>query len=51
MCGFVRDRISLAVVIYNTLLLNGFRYKEVYIHQRPDLEDEVVIALPALCRR
>ena len=32
MCGFVRARMSLAVMISNTLLLRGTRDKEVYIH-------------------
>ena len=45
MCGFVRARMSLSVVRYNTLLLCGARDKEAYILQRPDLADGVVIAI------
>ena len=32
MCGFVRARMSLAIVISKTLLLRGARDKEAYIH-------------------
>ena len=31
MCGFIRARMSLAIVIYNTLFLRGARDKEAYI--------------------
>ena len=37
MCGIVRARVSLAVVISNTLLLYSAREREAYICQRPDL--------------
>ena len=33
MCGFVRSRMSLAIVIYNSLLLCGPRYKWARIWQ------------------
>ena len=45
MCGFIRERMLLAIVMYNTLLLCGDRDKEAYISQRPDLTDGAVIAL------
>ena len=45
MCGFVRARISLAVVRSNTLLLCGTRDKGGYIFQRPDLSDGAVMEL------
>ena len=38
---------SLTVVISNTLLLCGARYREVYIHQRPNMGDGAVMALIA----
>ena len=47
MCGFVRARTSLAIVISNTLLLHGAREKEVYIQQRLNLEDGAVMSLLA----
>ena len=47
MGGFIRDRVSLAMVRSNTLLLHGARYKEAYIRQRPNLEDGAVMALLA----
>ena len=47
MCGFVRDRVSLAVLRSNTLLLRGARDNEVCICQRYDLEDGAVMALLA----
>ena len=47
MYGFVRARVSLAVVRSTTLLLRGTRYKGVYIIQRPDLADGEVMALIA----
>ena len=37
MCGFVRDRMSLAIVISNTLLICGTRDKYAYIRQRQNL--------------
>ena len=37
MCGFVRARMSLAIVRSNILLLQGVRDKETYIRQRSDL--------------
>ena len=45
MCGFVRARMSLAIVRSNTLLLAGARNKDAYILQRPDLEDGAVMSL------
>ena len=50
MCGFVRARMSLAIVISNTLLLRGSIDKDAYICQRPDMEDGEVMALFALWR-
>ena len=47
MCGFVRARMSLAVVRSNTLLLCGARDKYAYIRQRPDPADGSVMALLA----
>ena len=46
MCGFIGDRMSLAIVRSNTLLLRGARYKEAYIQQIPNLEDGAVMAPP-----
>ena len=48
MYGFVRARVSLAVVISNTLLLPGAREKESYILQRPDPADGAVMSLITL---
>ena len=45
MCDFVRARMSLVIVIYNSLLLHGTRDKEAYIQQRQDLADGAVVAL------
>ena len=45
MFGFVMDWMSLVIVRSNTLILHGARYKEVYIQQRPNLEDGSVMAL------
>ena len=45
MRGFVRARISLAIVISSTLLLQGAREKEACIFQRPDLEYGAVMSL------
>ena len=50
MCGFIRARMSLAIVMSNTFLLRDTRYKEAYIIQRQDLEDGEVMALLALWR-
>ena len=50
MCGFVKARMSLAVVRYLTLLLRGARDKEACIYQRPDLSDGAVMAMLALWR-
>ena len=50
MCGFIRARMSLAIVTPNTLLLCDTRYKEAYIIQRQDLEDGEVMVLIALWR-
>ena len=50
MCGFVRARMSFAVVISNTFLLCGARDKEAYNIQIPDLEDGEVMALLMSCR-
>ena len=47
MCVFVRARMSLAIMRSNTLILRGARYKEVYIRQRPYLEDGAVMSLLA----
>ena len=47
MCGFVRARVSLAVLRSNTLLLRGARDNEVCICQRYDLEYGSVMALLA----
>ena len=49
-CGFIRARMSLAIVMSNTFLLRDTRYKEAYIIQRQDLEDGEVMALLALWR-
>ena len=48
MCSFVRARMSLVMVRSNTLLLRGTRYKGVYILQRPDMTDVVVMSLITL---
>ena len=47
MCGFVRSRVSLAIVISNSLLLCGPRDKGVRIWQRPELTDGAAMALLA----
>ena len=49
MCGFVRARMSLAIVRYNTLLLRSARDKEACILQRPYLADGSVMDLLAPC--
>ena len=46
-CGFVRGRMSLAIVRSNSLLLCGPCDKGVRIWQQPDLTDGSVMALVA----
>ena len=41
---------SLVIIISNTLLLRGDRYKEAYIHQGQDMVDGAVMELLAPCR-
>ena len=50
MCGFVRARISLAILRSNSLLLHGPHDKGARICQRPELTDGAVMALLALWR-
>ena len=45
MCGFVRARMSLAIVIYNSLILRGHHDKGARIRQRPELTDGGLMAL------
>ena len=47
MCGFVRSRMSLAIVRSNGLLLCGHQDKEALIHQKPELIDGAVMTLLA----
>ena len=47
MCGFVKARMSLAIVRYNSLLLRGPRDKGEHIRQQPELVDVAVMALLA----
>ena len=47
MCGFVRARMSLAIVRSNSLLLCRPRYKGVHIGQQPEITDGAVMALLA----
>ena len=47
MCGFVRVRMSLAIVRSNSLLLHGPRDKGARIRQQPELTDGAVMALLA----
>ena len=47
MCGFVRERISVAIVRSNSLLLRGPRDKGARIWQRPELTDGAAMALLA----
>ena len=47
MCGFVRARMSLVIVRFNTLLLRGARYKEAFIQKIQNLDDGAVMALLA----
>ena len=44
-CGFVRERMSLAIVRYNSLLLCGPNDKGVRIRQQTELTDGAVMAL------
>ena len=45
MCGFVRARMSLAIVRSNSLLLRRPREKVARIWQRPELTDRAVMPL------
>ena len=47
MCGFVRVRMSLAIVRCNILLLCGPCDKGAHIRQRPEMTDGAVMALIA----
>ena len=47
MCGFVRARMSLAIVRSTILLLHGPQDKGALIRQQPDLTDGAVMALLA----
>ena len=47
MCGFVKARMSLAIVRSNSLLLCGPQDKEASICRRPELMDGVVMAMLA----
>ena len=49
MCGFVRARMSLAIVRSNSVLLCGPRDKGARIRQLPELTDGAVIVLLAPC--
>ena len=49
MCGFVRARMSLEIVISNSLLFRGPRDKRARIRQQPDLTDGAVMELLAPC--
>ena len=44
-CGFVRTRMSLTIVRYNSLLFRGPRDKGACICQRPELTDGAVVSL------
>ena len=44
-CGFVKARMSLAIVRSNILLLHVTQDKETRIRQQPDMVDRAVIAL------
>ena len=46
-CGFVRARMSLAIVISNSLLLHGPHDKGARIWQQPELTDGAVMPLLA----
>ena len=45
MCGFVRARMSIAILRSNSLLIRGLRYKGARIRQLPELMYGVVMAL------
>ena len=45
MCGFVKARMSLAIVRSNSLILCGPRNKGARIRKQPELTDGAVIAL------
>ena len=47
MCGFVRARMSLAIVKSNSLLLRGPHDKGARIRQQPDLTDGAVMSMLA----
>ena len=47
MCGFVRARMSLAIVRSNSLILHGPHDKGARIRQRPDMTDGAVMSLLA----
>ena len=47
MCGFVRARMSLAIVRYNILILRRPHTKSAHIWQQPELMYQVVMALLA----
>ena len=47
MCGFVQERMSLAIVRSNSLILHGPHEKGTCIRQQPDLTDGSVMALLA----
>ena len=47
MCGFVRARMLLAIMRFNSLLLRGPCNKGACIWQRPELRDVVVMPLLA----
>ena len=47
MCSFVRERMALALVQANTLLMWGGWYKEARIHHHPELSDGAVMKLMA----
>ena len=47
MCGFVRVRMSLAILISNRLLLCGPRDKDAIIRQQSDLTDGAIMPLLA----
>ena len=47
MCGFVRARMSLAIVRYNSLLLRGPRDKGAHVQNQPNMMDGAVMELLA----
>ena len=44
MCRFVQARMSLEIVISNSLVLQGAQDKEAWIYQKPDLTDGAAMA-------